>query len=145
MNDCTEIAPLLSGLLDNELSAEESKRINDHLIRCAACRAEYERLRKESSQLDTLSIREPQDEALAKFWRLPYSGLARNAGLILLIGGYLCFLGYSIVQFMSDESEWLFGKLTVAAILAGGLIVFGIVVIERIISYRSDPYKEVER
>ena len=145
MSTCDEYKPLLSGLLGGELTSEEVSKVNEHLIRCSACRGEYEELQKETSQLDSLSIREPQDEALEAFWRLPYGKMVRNSGLFLMIGGYLSFLCYGLVKFFTDDSEMLFGKFSVAAMVIGSVVVFGIVIIERVISYKTDPYKEVER
>jgi anti-sigma factor RsiW len=145
MSECDKFMPLLSGLLDGELTTEEARQINDHLIRCASCRDDYEQLQQQSSSLSALSIREPQEEALADFWRLPYSRTVRNSGLFLLIGGYIVFLCFGLFNYFTDDSEMLFGKLSVAAMVIGGIIVFGVVLIERLISYKTDPYKEVKR
>jgi anti-sigma factor RsiW len=44
MSRCEEIRELLSAKLDNELSAEESRVLAEHLSACASCRRELERL-----------------------------------------------------------------------------------------------------
>ena len=143
--DCDHYRELLAGLIDGELTTEETSDINRHLSRCASCREEYETLREESSKLDSLSFREPPDETLQKFWRLPYSGFARAAGLLLVVGGYLLFLVYGFVTFLQDDGEGFMGKFAIAAIMIGGLIIFCIALIERMITYKTDPYKELER
>ncbi len=143
--DCHQNQILLSGLLDGELTVEESAAVTKHLSRCDACQQEYETLRGQADQLDALSFTEPGDEALAQFWRMPFSGLARNAGLLLVIGGYLILVAYGIINFFSDDEEWFLGKFGVAGIIIGGLVLFAIVIIERVISYQSDPYKEIKR
>lgn len=43
-NDCDDIRPLLSGLLDGELDAANALRCETHLVTCAACRAAYDEL-----------------------------------------------------------------------------------------------------
>jgi predicted anti-sigma-YlaC factor YlaD len=144
MRDCQEYRVLLSGMMDGELSAEESHTINQHLNRCEACRQEYERLREDLSRLDAVSIQEPDEAELQAFWRLPYSGLVRNAGLVLVIGGYVGLMLYGLIEFFRD-GEWWFGKVAGAAIAIGCITLLGIVIIERVISYKSDPYKEVNR
>ncbi len=145
MSTCDEYQELLSGLLDDELTAEEARTANQHLSRCTACRSEYEKLRQEASRLDKLSFREPQDEALAGFWRMPYSGLARTAGLVMVVGGYLLLLLYGFVNFLADDEEGFMGKLGFSGIIIGGTIILSIVLTERIIASKTDPYKEIER
>jgi len=136
---------LLSGLIDGELSPEEANTVNRHLPRCTSCRTEYESLLADTSKLDSLSFREPQDEALQGFWRLPFSGFARHAGMVLVITGYLLFLGYGFLEFITSDEKDFVGKFGVAAIVIGMLILLLIALIERFISYKTDPYKEIER
>lgn len=143
--DDEHYSELLSGLIDGELSPEEANTVNKHLSRCATCRAEYESLLEDTSKLDTLSFREPQDEALDGLWRLPFSGFARYAGLLLVIGGYLLFIGFGFIEFLTNEEEDFVARFGVMGIVIGLLILFGIAVIERVISYKTDPYKEIER
>lgn len=143
--DDEHYSELLSGLIDGELSPEEANTVNKHLSRCTTCRAEYESLLEDTSKLDTLSFREPQDEALDGLWRLPFSGFARYAGLLLVIGGYLLFIGFGFIEFLTNEEEDFVARFGVMGIVIGLLILFGIAVIERVISYKTDPYKEIER
>lgn len=39
---CQDVEPLLSALLDDELSEEEAARVDDHLSECVACRQQLE-------------------------------------------------------------------------------------------------------
>jgi hypothetical protein len=136
---------LLSGLIDGELSQEEANTVNRHLSRCTSCRTEYESLLADTSKLDSLSFHEPQDKALQGFWRLPFSGFVRHAGMVLVITGYLLFLGYGFFEFITSDEKDFVGKFAGSAIVIGMLILFGIALIERFISYKTDPYKEIER
>jgi anti-sigma factor RsiW len=145
MTTCEQYKALLAGLLDNELKPEESAQLNTHLIRCASCRADYEELRKTEGKLAALSFVEITDEAATALWRLPYSRLLRNAALFMIIGGYLTVIVIGFVAFLADGTEGLLGKLPVAAILIGTVLLFGLVLIERIKTYKVDPYREVER
>ena len=38
--DCEHYREMISGLIDNELNAEEVNTVNQHLSRCTECRAE---------------------------------------------------------------------------------------------------------
>lgn len=144
MADCERFKTLLSGLLDGELTAEETSEINNHLIRCASCRADYEELRKTETKLAAVAFAEVTDEAARSFWRLPYSRALRNAALVMIVGGYAALLVAAFLSFMAGD-ENVFTKVVAAAIAIGVLLLFGMLVIERIVTYRVDPYKEIER
>jgi anti-sigma factor RsiW len=144
MANCERYRTLLSGLLDGELTAEETVEINGHLIRCASCRADYEELRKTETKLAAVAFTEVTDEAARSFWRLPYSRALRNAALVMIVGGYAALLAMAFFSLLAG-GENLFTKLVGAAIGIGVLLLLGMLVIERIVTYRVDPYKEIER
>jgi predicted anti-sigma-YlaC factor YlaD len=145
MTTCEQYKALLAGLLDNELTPDEGADLNTHLIRCASCRADYEELRKTENMLAALSFVEITDEAATAFWRLPYSRLLRNAALLMIIGGYLTLVVIGFVAFLVAGTEGLLNKLPVAAIFIGTALLLGLVLVERIKTYKVDPYREVER
>jgi predicted anti-sigma-YlaC factor YlaD len=145
MASCEHYRTLIAGLLDNELTAEESVALNEHLIRCASCRADYEELRQTEKKLDAISYVEITDEAARSLWKLPYARTLRNASLLMVFGGYAALLVYGFITFLTDGDEDLFGKVTLAAIVIGFLVLLGSLVVERISTWRVDPYKEIER
>ncbi len=124
MIDCNNCKPMLSGLLDKELSPEETALVNDHLIRCAGCRKEYEELVKTNSYLGSISLREPEDIILDKLWNKPFSRFTHLTGIFLVIFGYLLFIGYSIYQLLHDPKEALLVKFAVCTIITGLIILF---------------------
>jgi anti-sigma factor RsiW len=145
MANCEQYKALLAGLIDGELNAEEAAELNNHLIRCASCRADYEQLRLTENKLEAISFVEVTDEAAKAFWRLPYSRALRNASLFMIIGGYAALLLYGLVTSLIHGTEGLFQRLSVSAIVIGFLILLGLMIVERISTYKSDPYKEIER
>ncbi len=145
MAECKRYKGFLSGMLDGELTSEESVELNEHLIRCASCRADYDELRRTDEKLEAIGFTEITDAAARAFWKLPYSRAVRNASLLMIGGGYAAFLLYAFVTFLADSSEGSFGKVASAAIVIGFLVLLGMVVIERIQTYKVDPYKEIER
>lgn len=145
MKNCDECKGLLVGLLDNELTPDETRELNDHLMRCAGCRAEYERLRETTGRLRALSYQEPTDAVLAQVWRSPYSRLARNTSLVMIIGGYLLLIGYALFELFTTGAKDLPVKAGLAAILIGFLTLLALLIRERVKTYASDPYKEIER
>lgn len=61
--------------------------VNSHLIRCNACRREFDELQEASDKLKGIGFTEPQDSVLNKLWKSPHSRLTRNTDLFLVIGG----------------------------------------------------------
>jgi anti-sigma factor RsiW len=145
MKDCHDFKVLLVGLIDGELTPEETQEVNSHLIRCAACRQEYERLLETGRKLQFASFKEPGDETLELIWKAPYSRFARNAALLLVLGGFSLLIGYAVFELLTSGKEGLPVKVGIAAVLLGLLILLAQLARERIKTCKSDPYKEIER
>jgi hypothetical protein len=145
MANCEHYQGLISGFLDNELTPDESAELNTHLIRCASCRSDYEALRRTEQRLEAISYVEITGQAASLLWKLPYARLLSIASLLLVIGGYAALVLYGLVGFLMDGDEDLFGRISLGAIVIGFLMLLGSLVVERISTYRVDPYKEIER
>jgi len=145
MNNCEPFKGLLVGLLDGELTPEEARQINDHLTRCAACRMEYEQLRETTGKLTSISFQEPNDAVLAQMWKSPFSRLARNTSLFMIVGGYASLIGYGLFEILTSGRKELPAKMGLAAIVLGFLILLVQLIRERVRTYKTDPYKEIER
>lgn len=145
MSDCQPILELMMGLMDGELSPDEKVRVHDHLRRCARCRGEYEQLRDISGLLRELpALAEPQDEVLRDLWQSPYSRLTRSAGWAMVIAG-VAVLGLYAAYELFTKAELNLPTLAAVSIWVGLAILFFSVLRERLRTYESDPYKEVER
>lgn len=142
---CGQFKGLLVGLIDQELTPEESSEINDHLTRCSDCRHEYAELRSSSDKLAAVSFEEPTDELLSQLWRNPFNRLVRFGGITMLIGGYLALLLFGTFEFITSEDEDALPRVFISAIVIGFVILLIQVILERLKSYRTDPYKEVKR
>lgn len=145
MNHCESFKGLLVGLLDGELTPDETHQINEHLTRCAACRAEYEQLRETTGKLNAISFHEPTDAVLAQVWKSPFSRLARTTSLIMIIGGYAGLMGYGLFELLTSGTKELPAKMGLAAIVLGFLILLVQLIRERVKTYKTDPYKEIQR
>ncbi len=145
MTDCNKYKGLLMGLIDGELTPEETGEVDAHLIKCNSCREEYEQLRETSAKIETVSFNEPQDEVLERLWKSPYSRLTRNTGLFFVFAGWLSLIIYGLYEAFRSNEEPLFPKIAVAAMIIGFVFLLLMVIRERILTYRTDPYKEVRR
>ena len=143
--NCEEYKTLMMGLMDNELTEDESIRLNEHMIRCASCREEFEQLRKTSSKLDGIDIRKPDKGIVEKAWRSPYSKLTKNFGILLVVAGWLAMILYGAYEFLVTKETESIPKYAFVVILVGIIILFIAVLRDRIRSYGNDPYKEVEK
>lgn len=143
--DCEKYKGLMMGLMDNELSGEEASEVNSHLTRCATCREEYRQLQKASSKLEDISFAEPHDEVLDRVWKSPYSRFARNFGLFMVLGGWLVLVVYAIYEALSSPGEALLPKTAMAVVIVGFVILLISIIWGRLKTYKSDPYKEVQR
>ena len=145
MKGCEKYKGLIMGLIDQELTPEETSELNDHLVKCADCRVEYEQLRDTGSKIETISFEEPQDAVLKKLWKSPYSRLAKVSGLAMVIIGWLVLVVYGVIEMLKDNSEPFFPKVAVVAVFLGFFILLIYVIRGRMKTYKMDPYKEVKR
>ncbi len=145
MNNCEKYRNLLVGLLDRELNPQETTEVNEHLMRCAQCRMEYEQLRETSGKLESVTFAEPQDEILRQLWRSPFNRLSRIGGLLMVIGGYVALVAFALFEMFTGGDEGIWFKVSIAAILIGFIILLIQVIRERLKTYAKDPYREIER
>jgi anti-sigma factor RsiW len=143
--DCEKYKGLMMGLMDKELNEEEANEVNSHLIRCEACREEYRQLEKATSTLKDISFSEPHDAILDKVWKSPYSKLTRNCGLFMVLGGWIVLVAYALYEALISSKEALLPKTAIAFMVIGFVILLASVIRERIKTYKSDSYKEVQR
>ena len=71
MNSCEQFRPMLSELLDDELSTDDAPRVQTHLDECPQCYAEWKSLQELDGQLARLLVLEDLDEKVDAIWRSP--------------------------------------------------------------------------
>jgi len=145
MNDCMKYKKLLMGLIDDELTSEEISEVQQHLTRCAECRKEYEELKSTGTKIKKVSFEEPQDKVLKSVWKSPFTRFTRISSLIMIIGGWLVLIMYGLIEALSEGEGPVFTKIAVAAVFIGFFVLLATVIRDRIKTFKTDPYKEVER
>lgn len=153
MNDCGNFKALIAGLIDGELTPDETTGLNHHLTRCPDCRQDHEKLRAASGKLDIISFIEPEDEVLENLWKSPYHRFTRRAGLWLVLGGYSVLILFALWQLVfhidlrdlfQPDSDAI-PRLSLFAIIIGFFILLFNVIRERLKTLKKDPYKNVKR
>jgi len=145
MPDCTEYKSLMMGLMDNELTPEETADVNQHLVRCEACRKEFDELSRSYSKLESVSFSGPADDELDRIWKSPFSRFTRNAGLLIVFAGWITLIIYSLVEFFRSDTEPILPKIAFMGIIIGFIILLYTVLSDRLKTLKTDPYKEVKR
>ena len=145
MDACEKYQGLLMGLIDCELNPDEAKEVYDHLVRCASCRQAYDELKAASNKMESILPHQPSDEELESLWRAPYSRWTRLSGLILIMAGWIVLIGYIVFQYVVRGETPLLPRLAAVAVIIGFLVLLISLIRERIIKYKSDPYREVTR
>lgn len=145
MPDCIEYKHLMMGLMDNELTPEESADVNQHLIRCEICRKEFDALSRSHAKLGAVSFSGPADDELDLVWKSPFSRFTRNTGLFIVIAAWVTLLLYSLYEFIKSGTEPFIPKIATLGIILGFIILLYTVLKDRIRTFKTDPYKEVER
>ncbi|MCU0611881.1 MAG: zf-HC2 domain-containing protein [Candidatus Eisenbacteria bacterium] len=146
---CEETGVLLSGLLDGRLSDEQAAALNAHLDGCPHCRRELEQLRRLEGIMKGLSLSQLPDQVWDEHWRQVYNRLERNAGYILAGAGATVLLCYALY---AACREWLQDAGIPLAVRAGcALLALGMAVLtastvrEKLLTFRHDRYKEIQR
>ena len=145
MNDFENIEEKLSAYLDGELTQQESQKVEVLLRRSAESREKFEQMRRLREQIKELDFPQPTESE----WRNVMSGVTFNAtrglGWLLWIGAAVVLIGYGLYEFADDPSVALLERIGVFVMLAGVVLVFLTVLIERIAARKHDKYKDVEK
>ena len=63
----------------------------------------------------------------------------------MVLGGWLVLVAYAIYEALSSPGEALLPKTAMAVVVVGFVILLVSVIWGRVKTYKSDPYKEVQR
>jgi len=145
---CDEIRVLLSALVDNELDAEQKRKVGDHLASCEDCRKEYAKLKRLKEATSEMSYFDLPDKLWAGYWREIYNRIERGIGWFFLSIGAIILLVLGawelLDKFFLDARISLIPKLGVGAVILGLVILLVSIGRERLFSRRHDRYEEVE-
>lgn len=135
---------LLSGYLDGVLTQADRQRVRLHLEECASCR----RLTEEMAQIRDVTIstlfKLPADDQWDEAPRGSFSRLTHGLGWTVLLVWLVGMIGFTAGQLWSGP-ETLLEKLLIFGGVAGFTLLFISVLVDRLRTMRTDPYRRVER
>lgn len=135
---------LISGYLDGELTQGEAQRVRVHLEDCAECRATADDLRHLKEATMTTEFQVPDDTQWDETPRTGLSGVLRNAGWAIAAVWLAITIGFVVWQVATD-SENLFETVIVFGFwLAAGLVLLS-VLIDRLQTRKTDPYRRIQK
>lgn len=147
--DCSQVKPLLSGELDNELTLEESELMRDHLSHCSECRNDSLGLKELHGLTRGLGEVDKLDPFWDRYWLGIYNRLERGVAWVALSVGASLLLGFGVwffvKDFLMDAGIPFVVRGGVGLGLAGGTLLVVSVCRRQWFVFRHDPYKEIKR
>ncbi|MBN2271446.1 MAG: zf-HC2 domain-containing protein [Sedimentisphaerales bacterium] len=144
---CDDYKDLLMGYLDNELSAEQRRRFEEHLAGCSDCTAELEEFKKLKAITDEFSLAEPEDRIWQDYWGGVYNRIERGIGWIMFSVAGIALAIYcgfkAIEELIKDPGIEITLKIGLLALIAGLAILFVSILRERLYFWKRDRYKDV--
>lgn len=136
---------LLMGLIDKELTPDETYEIHELLKRDQSLRDEYDRLLRTNEKLQMLGIAEFDEATLRKIWRSPFRKGLRRTSYFLIGAGFAALLGFAGWEYWQHGRKELLPAVATCGIGLGVLILFLQVVRDRMMVLKNDPYREIEK
>lgn len=135
---------LISGYLDGELTQGDEQRVRIHLEDCADCRNVADEMRKIKEATMTTEFQTPDDTQWDESPRGRISGFFSNFGWLIAIAWLVAVIGYGIWQAATDV-ENLWEVVLVFGLWLGFGLVFLSVLIDRLRTFKTDPYRKIEK
>ena len=146
---CDEYNDLMMGYLDEELTAEQKRRFEEHLAVCKQCSAQLQEFRQLKAITDQVTLVEPEDRLWQQYWDGIYNRIERGIGWIIFSVAAILLTIYggfkAIEALIKDPAVETTLKIALLALLVGLAILFVSVLRERIFFWSKDRYKDVRR
>lgn len=135
---------LISGYIDGELTQGDAQRVRIHLEDCVRCRATAEGMRRLREATMTSEFKIPEDMGWDERPTNSLSGWLRRIGWITTGVWITALIGYLLWLLATDADNWFEAALGFA-LFAGAALLFLSVLIDRMRTRTTDPYRKVEK
>lgn len=141
---------LLMAELDDELTVEDRRALDNLVAADPGLATEQARLRRVKEVTSMMTLRKPSDEIWDGYWTSSYRRAERGIGWLLLAAGSLVLAAWGLWRMVgslwADTETPVSIRLAVVAVMLGLLVLLFSVVRERLFTRRHDPYdREVIR
>jgi len=146
---CREFELLMMRKLDGEISAEDDRRLKDHLESCPSCAIAYSQFEKIVAATAHVRVKEPPREEWDLYWDKVANRLERGIAWALFTAGlafvitYLAFIAAAYL--VRSESIPFWAKVGIFALAAGLVLLFVSVAREKLALRKTDKYRGVKR
>ena len=141
---CSDASALISAYLDRELTQADEQRMRLHLEECGDCSKTCKELRLLKSRMGELSYPDTDTAMLQLLERDTISVLGKWSGWLLLLIPTLILAAFTVYEVFTESGEPLLARVIYAAFALGMLTLFITVLRQRLISYKSDKYRNVK-
>ncbi len=140
---------LMMGALDDELAEADRSELQRLLDRYPSLQAEWKKLEQLKEVTSTMALRSPPQEIWDTYWTSVYHRFERGVGWVLLSLGAIVSLSYGLwkaaQEILADTTIPGFIKGAILLAIVGAVVLFVSVAREKWFTYRSDPYKDIQR
>ena len=146
---CDEARLLMMGYLDNELTEDEIKALQEHLNSCAKCRAEWESFKELKKETSEMKFKPFPEMFWDDYWENVYNRIERGIGWILFSLGAIILLAFGAYELLEDfflnPKEPMIEKIGVGLLILGLIVIFVSVLREKLMIRKVDKYRRVLR
>ena len=135
---------LLSGYIDGVLTQGDEQRVRVHLEDCAECGEKVSAIRALREATMTTQFDVPADDQWSEAPRTDGSVSALRVGWVLVVLWAVGSTGYGLYEFATAEGP-IFWKLVAFAGIAGFALLLLSVLLDRVATWKDDPYRQVRK
>ena len=147
--NCSDAAPLVSGLIDGELTSDELIQIRTHLAQCQSCSTELEQMTALRETTRALRLREPRPELWDQLRLGTFRRIEQATGWILFSLGAILAGGYAALRglggLIADPNVPIAIRVGLPLASLGLVVLLVSIIREKWVLHRRERYREVIR
>ena len=140
---------LMEKHFDGELSEEEENDFKVLIKSNAELRKEFDEQKRIKEVIKKMKMKNPSSEVWDSYWERTYNRLERGIGWLAVFIGALILLGFVSIEFVSqlyeDNSTPVIVRIGTVSLVFGLLVLLFSVIREKLFTYKTDKYKEIQR
>ena len=140
----TPIQQNLMAYVDDEMSPQERVEFEKQLSESSELAAEIAEFQCLTDITRSMTLTEPTDHEMSRFWTSFYNRSEWQLGWTLLLSGLVVLVGFGLYELLRTDISWLF-KVGAVCTLAGGGILFFNTLRLKMRTMRFDRYRGVIR